>query len=384
MDAKGFSTAVDFILVYSRQPGWVSNKTVVVPTEADSPFTDGDGRRYSRRSLQHGGKNSLRSDRPGLWYPITAPDGSQAWPIRPDGTEGRWRWGPDTVAANTDRIEWVARNGGMQPYVKTYSDAGKKPLPPLTLWLSDECGSNASGKAEVKALFPGETPFSTPKPERLLERIIHIATNPGDLVVDAFAGSGTTAAVAHKMGRAWAAVEVSASTADAFVVPRLSKVVAGTDPGGVTAATGWNGGGGFLIHQVAPAPIPVHVQEAPQAAVKHAPEPVPKVSEHPPEHAPTHPPEHPPEHPHEHPAEHPAEHPHEHPAEHPLVYPSAQPAGKTGTPNIRAPHETRHAHPTEKIVTITAVHAAAGQCPSRVRAWSGCAGVPLSRNPARE
>ncbi len=94
-------------------------------------------------------------------------------------------------------------------------------------------------------------PFSTPKPERLLQRIIHIATNPGDLVLDSFAGSGTTGAVAHKMGRRWIMVELG-EHCHTHIIPRMKKVIDGEDPGGITSAVDWRGGGGFRYYRVAP------------------------------------------------------------------------------------------------------------------------------------
>jgi len=108
---------------------------------------------------------------------------------------------------------------------------------PETLWLGSEVGGNLRGKVEIKALFPNEHPFATPKPERLLARIIHIASNPGDIVLDCFAGSGTTAAVAHKMGRRWVTSELLADTVARYTLPRLAKVVNGQDSGGITTVT---------------------------------------------------------------------------------------------------------------------------------------------------
>ncbi len=90
-------------------------------------------------------------------------------------------------------------------------------------------------------MFTGAAIFDTPKPENLLERVIHIASNPGDIVLDCFGGSGTTAAVAHKMGRRWVTIERNTATVASFTKPRLEKVVAGADPGGVTKSTGWRG-----------------------------------------------------------------------------------------------------------------------------------------------
>lgn len=108
---------------------------------------------------------------------------------------------------------------------------------PRTWWTNEEVGHNREAKAEIKALTPGTKPFATPKPERLLERIIHIASNPGDIVLDVFAGSGTTAAVAHKMGRRWVTCELLEDTMERFTRPRLARVINGEDPGGVTMAT---------------------------------------------------------------------------------------------------------------------------------------------------
>lgn len=101
-----------------------------------------------------------------------------------------------------------------------------------------ETGHSREGEEEVKALFPGLVPFSTPKPERLLERIIHIGSNPGDIVLDVFVGSGTTAAVAQKMGRRWVTCELLESTFTTFTRPRLEKVVNDEDPGGITRTKG--------------------------------------------------------------------------------------------------------------------------------------------------
>lgn len=110
-------------------------------------------------------------------------------------------------------------------------------LVPSTWWDNAEVGHNREAKAEIKALFPESNVFATPKPERLIQRIIHISTNPGDTVLDCFAGSGTTAAVAHKMGRKWVTSELSPHNVETYTKPRLLKVVKGEDGGGVTTET---------------------------------------------------------------------------------------------------------------------------------------------------
>ncbi len=100
-------------------------------------------------------------------------------------------------------------------------------------------------------MFHGQIPFDTPKPESLIERVLHIATNPGDLVLDSFLGSGTTAAVAHKMGRRWIGIELG-EHCHTHCIPRLKKVIDGEDPGGITKAVDWKGGGGFRYYKLAP------------------------------------------------------------------------------------------------------------------------------------
>src|SRR5690606_6491993 len=125
-------------------------------------------------------------------------------------------------------------------------------LVPFTIWGSSETGTNDDAKRHLMTLFPQESVFDTPKPEELLERIIYIASNPGELVVDLFGGSGTTAAVAHKMGRRWLLVERNFQTVCDFTLPRLRAVIDGIDPGGVTAIADWKGGGNFELAYAPP------------------------------------------------------------------------------------------------------------------------------------
>lgn len=252
MDADQFSLAHNRVLVYSRTSGWQPNRYPADADESAYPHMTEDGRRYSRRELRKWGKNSLRTDRENLWYPLIAPDGTEVWPIRPDGKEGCWRWQKSTVEENLDRIDWVETQRGVEPYVMTLMEDGKKPKPPRTLWTTDWLPGNPAARKHVKQLFPEVEPFDTPKPEELLREILFLGSNPGDIVLDCFLGSGTTAAVAHKMGRRWVGIERNTATLDTFAIPRLTKVVEGNDPGGITEAVGWEGGGGFRILDVAP------------------------------------------------------------------------------------------------------------------------------------
>jgi adenine-specific DNA-methyltransferase len=120
-----------------------------------------------------------------------------------------------------------------------------------TWWTNDEVGHTQEAKKESNALFAEESVFDTPKPERLLQRIITLASHSGDLVLDSFAGSGTTGAVAHKMGRRWIMVELG-EHCHTHIIPRLKKVINGEDPGGITEAGTWKGGGGFRYYRLAP------------------------------------------------------------------------------------------------------------------------------------
>lgn len=144
---------------------------------------------------------------------------------------------------------WFGADGCGVPRKKTYlSDS--EGVAPWTWWGNKEVGHNQEAKKEVIALFGAENAFDTPKPERLIERIIHIATNPGDLVLDSFLGSGTTAAVAHKMGRRYIGIELG-DHCYTHCKPRLDKVING-EQGGISKAVNWQGGGGYKFYELAP------------------------------------------------------------------------------------------------------------------------------------
>lgn len=150
-----------------------------------------------------------------------------------DGREKRFR-------LTTLRLTGAIKGTGFSPTCQYAESSNTRP--PETLWGSTETGHSQEEKEEVKALFPGLVPFSTPRPERFLERIIHIGSNPGDIVLDVFVGSGTTAAVAQKMGRRWVTCELLKSTFTTFTRPRLEKVVNDEDPGGTTRTRGGKNG----------------------------------------------------------------------------------------------------------------------------------------------
>lgn len=221
-----FSDNHDHILVYTNCPvtQWRDSRNRLPRSAtAKNPDNDPEGPWDSVPFTAQG-------FRPNQMYEITTPTGVVHKPP-PDRC-----WG----AVESEYLKLLGqgrihfpKGGDGRPRMKQYAYEAPG-LVPHTMWLAAEVGSNDEAKSEIQTLFPGVTPFDTPKPERLISRIVEIATNRGDIVLDSFAGSGTTAAVAHKLGRRWITVELSTANAENFVVPRLRKVVSGEDLGGVT------------------------------------------------------------------------------------------------------------------------------------------------------
>lgn len=185
--------------------------------------------------------------RPNQQYPVTTPSGKVIYP-----PEGR-HWSvlePKFLQLVSEGKVFFGKNGDSQPgLIRYFSEI--EGLVPWTWWTYEDVGHNDEAKKEIQQLFGKNNVFDTPKPERLLSRIVHIASNPGDLVLDSFAGSGTTGAVAHKMGRRWIMVELG-EHCHSHVIPRLKKVIDGEDEGGITKAVDWKGGGGFRYYHLAP------------------------------------------------------------------------------------------------------------------------------------
>lgn len=183
------------------------------------------------------------------YYALTNTSGKKVFP--PKGSS--WRRPPDKLKQleAEGRIYWGKNGDAEFPMEKKYLSEVKEGVVNQTWWPYDFAGSTRNASAELKGIFEGEKVFDTPKPEKLIYRVLELATNPGDLVLDSFAGSGTTGAVAHKMGRRWIMVELG-EHCHTHIIPRLKKVIDGEDPGGVTEAAGWKGGGGFRYYRLAP------------------------------------------------------------------------------------------------------------------------------------
>lgn len=215
---------------------------------------DEQGRYFRDRLLKKNGKNSLRSDRPSMWFPIPGPDGKNVYPIHDDGREARWAMGKQSVdeALRDGTLIWKDRGTEEEPkwvpYTREYASQNpSRPFP--TLWT--DLPTTRQTKAHQKELFGAGNEFDTPKPEALIERVFQVCTSPGDLILDSFGGSGTTGATAHKMGRRWIMVELG-DHSETHIIPRLRKVIDGDDAGGITEAVEWSGGGGFRYYRIAP------------------------------------------------------------------------------------------------------------------------------------
>jgi adenine-specific DNA-methyltransferase len=254
MDAEFFSVRHDHLLVFAKDRNLTSWNRIVLgedQTPGHYDKVDETGRKYYLKPLRAmGGQGDSRIARPTLYFALTAPDGTEVYPKRQDGTDGAWRWNPKRLKQEKHRIEWVEGRNGWSAYYRIYADTTSG-RPPETIWQHSEVGSNRTSKAEIKGLFPDLVPFGTPKPEKLLQRVITVASNANDWILDSFAGSGTTGAVAHKMGRRWIMVELG-EHCHTHIIPRLQKVIDGNDSGGITEAVEWTGGGGFRYYRLAP------------------------------------------------------------------------------------------------------------------------------------
>lgn len=244
-----FSSAHDYILVYAKNPSIWSRSRNLLERTADQISRYRNPDNDPRGPWLQGDNGTAKSSSEGSRWPIVLPSGRSVVPPPSRG----WSFSRETLetARQEGRVYFGANGDGM-PIIKRYLSDVQDGVVPRTWWPADEAGHNQEAKRDhLNKLLKGIEPFPTPKPERLLHRILAIATNPGDLVLDSFGGSGTTGAVAHKMRRRWIMVELG-EHCHTHIIPRLKKVVDGEDEGGVTEATGWRGGGGFRYVKLAP------------------------------------------------------------------------------------------------------------------------------------
>lgn len=236
--------AHDHLLVYSKTIGGTSFNKLLLSDSHSKNYKNIDS---DERGPWVSTDFTAQGWRPNQMYEITTPSGKKYEP--PPGrcwanVEGEFN------RLNNDGRIWFGKNGNARPRIKNFLSEAKG-ISAWTWWPNAEVGHNQEAKKEINRLFGADDAFDTPKPERLLRRVCELATNPGDLVLDSFAGSGTTGAVAHKMGRRWIMVELG-EHCHTHIIPRLKKVIDGEDPGGITKAANWKGGGGFRYYRLAP------------------------------------------------------------------------------------------------------------------------------------
>ncbi|HED1791270.1 TPA: site-specific DNA-methyltransferase [Citrobacter amalonaticus] len=243
-DAKWLSDSHDHILVYAKNKQLWRPYPLPRTKEMDEKYKNPDN---DPRGPWMSDNLSAKTYSAKLDYTITTPSGRQVNP--PESRS--WVYSKDKLEEliKDNRI-WFGEKGTNVPRIKRFLSEVKQGSVCKTIWLRDEVGDNQDSKREIKAFFKTDS-FSTPKPEKLIERILQLATKSGDLVLDSFAGSGTTGAVAHKMGRRWIMVELG-DHCQTHIVPRLKKVINGEDLGGISKSVNWQGGGGFRYFHLAP------------------------------------------------------------------------------------------------------------------------------------
>jgi len=269
-NATWLSDSHDHILVFAKDKALFRPRKLRRTDKQNSIYKNSDyydgiddsGKSYGRGpwfpgdftlSLASGarGKQYAKTGESENIYPIETPSGREVWPAK-----GRaWAY----VRSSYERLladhrVHFGKDGSSKPTIKRFlSEIEDDGVVAMTTWHYSEVGENRTAAQEIKAFNPND-PFTTPKPEKLLARILEIATQRGDLVLDSFAGSGTTGAVAHKMGRRWIMVELG-EHCHTHIIPRLKKVIDGEDSGGITEAADWLGGGGFRYYKLAPSLI---------------------------------------------------------------------------------------------------------------------------------
>lgn len=244
--AQHMSVDHEYVLVYAKD----IDKAIVRPLPAGDKqreqYKNPDGdKRGPWQSISFSARNYYSKGT----YAIKCPGGRL---IEGPPPGSYWRVSEENFwALHADNRVWWGKDGNGIPRRKMFlEEQGDLTKIAQTLWKFDEVGHTQDAKKESLALF-GDKPFPTPKPEALISRIIEIATVPGDLVLDSFAGSGTTGAVAHKLGRRWIMAELG-DHCETHIVPRLNKIIDGQDPGGVTQIANWKGGGGYRYYRLAP------------------------------------------------------------------------------------------------------------------------------------
>jgi adenine-specific DNA-methyltransferase len=243
---KVFSNNHEYILVYAKNPEKFKLARNLLPATDDilarykNPDNDPRGPWQSVTVHVQAG-HAVKSQ----FYDIIAPNGKKH--SLPNGR--CWAYNKERMLQEIENNNiWFGKDGNGVPRRKKFLSESIIGVTPETLWLGNDVGTTNTAKKYLLSLFPGKTIFDTPKPEQLIKRILDIATNEGDIVLDAYLGSGTTAAVAHKMNRKYIGIEIGSHIRD-IVVPRLQKVIHGED-GEISTDFSWTGGGGFNFYEL--------------------------------------------------------------------------------------------------------------------------------------
>jgi len=241
---KTISRCHDVLLIYSKNSEGFELKKLPRSEEANNRYKNPDN------DPRGDWKSSDLSVGPAIEkniYPIITPSGrkilppkSRSWVLSKERFEEFLK----------DNRIWFGANDNATPSIKKFKSEVKDGIVAMSIWTYQEVGHNQDAKRETKE-FNSENVFATPKPEKYIERIIHLATNEGDIVLDSFLGSGTTAAVAHKMKRKYIGIELG-EHCNTHCLPRLKIVCDGTDQGGISKIVEWKGGGGFKFYELAP------------------------------------------------------------------------------------------------------------------------------------
>jgi adenine-specific DNA-methyltransferase len=240
-DAKWLSDNHDFIIVYAKNKELWKPNLLPRSEEMNARYKNPDN---DPRGDWTSGDISVKRLTPKDIYEIITPSGRKVMP--PTGTSWRLSKEKFQIMVNDNRI-WFGPNGDSVPRIKRFLSEVKMGATALTIWTYQEVGHNQDAKKEVK-VFNDRDVFDTPKPERLIERVLTLGSNEGDLVLDSFLGSGTTAAVAQKMGRRYIGIEMG-EHAITHCVPRMKAVIDG-EQGGISKTVNWNGGGGYTFYDL--------------------------------------------------------------------------------------------------------------------------------------
>lgn len=242
---KGLASICDHILAYKKDDSFFPNllpRTEESKARYSNPDNDARGPWKAVDYLNQ----ATPEKRPNLCYDIVNPNTK----LIVKNTKKAWKYDRTTHATHVEesRLWWGINGNNTVPALKLFLSEVRDGMTPHNWWPHEEVGHTDEAKKENIALFGPRATFDTPKPERLIQRVLQIATNPGDIVLDSFLGSGTTAAVAHKAGRRYIGIEIG-EHAVTHCIPRLQKVIEG-EQGGISKAVEWQGGGGFRFYRL--------------------------------------------------------------------------------------------------------------------------------------